>query len=311
MIHLEVGWECRKMQASQQDPQGQVNIEWRGSNVRKMLVSTKPPDLRLNTLSGLSGESIPSDSTFQHIKSDIYDAWYLLIEEYSRRLLTYSDKDKLIALSSISKTFHKRYSRIRGPKESFISGLWKDDLATGLSFHYGTGSIEREKLGLPQVADCNLENPSTWNYRAPPFSWTRGDGAVSWPTRLEIGYNIPEYGIEVLDVHNITAEGNRWGPVESCWIFLRGVVCSTELMLMGAAQGFRYTTDDDLVNFVLFQREIYLRLSVALTPEGIYEKTWLIIHPVGETDEYRRVGVLYTVGHFSMDRTDKTDVKLI
>jgi len=68
------------MQASERDPQGQVNIEWHGSNVRKMLVSTKPPDLRLNIISGLLGELIPSDGT--------YDAWYLLVEEYSRRLLT-------------------------------------------------------------------------------------------------------------------------------------------------------------------------------------------------------------------------------
>jgi len=138
----------------------------------------------------------------------------------------------------------------------------------------------------------------------------RGDGQVSWRNGPEIGHNIPEYDVEVIDVHNITTGGNIWGPVESCWIVLREVVCSREVML-DAAQGFRYNTDDDMTSFDLFQREIYLRLSVALMPEGLYEQTWLMIHPVGETDEYRRVGVLYTVGDFSMDRTDKTNIKLI
>ncbi|KUJ21218.1 HET-domain-containing protein [Mollisia scopiformis] len=307
--HLEVGWECREMQSTERDPQGQVDIEWLGSNARKMFASTIPPNLKLDKTSGLSEDSIPPNSTFQDIKSDIYDAWYRLVEEYSGRLLTYPDKDKLIALSSISKTYHKRYSRILGPEISYISGLWKDDLARGLSFNYGTGRMGRKQRGLPQATVCNLEDPLTWKYMPPSFSWTRGDGAVNWQNRLGTGYNIPEYNVEVRDVYNITTGGNPWGPVESCWIVLRGVVCSRELIR--AVRDYRYHTDDDVTTFDRIQRESYIRLSVTLKPEGTYEQTWLMIHPVGEADEYRRIGVFSTFGDFSMNRTDKTNIKLI
>lgn len=306
--HLEVGWQCREMQASERDPQGQVSMEWLGSNVRRMHVSTKPLDLRLNRISGLSEEFNPPDGTFQDIKSDIYDAWYLLVEEYSYRFLTYPDKDKLIAISSIAKVYHKRYSRILGPEESYISGLWMDDLARGLSFVYGTGNFGRKQRGLPQNTNCNLEDPLTWIYRPPSFSWTR-DGGVFWHDRLGKSHSIPEYDVEVLDVHNITTGGNRWGPVESCWIVLRGLVCSRETIR--AAKASSYNPDDDVMDYDTLQRQSYIRLSVSLKPEGIYEQTWLMIYPVGETEEYRRIGIFWTVGDVFMDRIDKTNIKLI
>lgn len=309
--HLEVGWQCREMQASERDPQGQLNTEWLGSNARRMLVSTEPLDPRLNRLSGLSEELIPAD-TFQDIKSDIYDAWYLLVEEYSHRLLTYPDKDKLIALSSIAKAYHNRYSRILGPEKSYISGLWMGDLARGLSFRYGTGNLGRKQLGLPQITECNLEDPSTWKYLPPSFSWTRGDGGASWETQPGKGHSIPEYDVEVLHVHNITIGGNPWGLVESCWIILRGLVCSRQEI--HAAQASSYSPDDDMIHTDLAdssQKQSFIRLRVVEEPEGVYDQTWLMIYPVGESEKYRRIRIFRIVGDDFMDQTDKTNIKLI
>jgi hypothetical protein len=245
---------------------------------------------------------------FQNIKTEIYNSWYRLIEEYSRRHLTYPDKDKLVAISSIAKTYHKRYRQILGPEKSYISGLWKSDLARGLSFEYGTGSLQRERVGLPLVSECNLEDPASWKYRPPSFSWTMGEGQATWANLPELGKLIPEYDVEVLDVHSITTEGNCWGPVESCRIVLRGVVCSGEVM---RAQPRSYSPDEDMPSLEFVQRESYIRLNIILTEGGVFEQRWLMIHPVDETDEYRRIGITTIVGDFYMNTAERTSIKLI
>ena len=308
--HLEVGWECREMQASEREPHGQVNMAWLGSDMRSMLIP-KPQDLILDEKHHLSEGSSLSQKAFQS-STGIYDAWYILVGEYSRRLLTYPDKDKLIALSSIAKTFYKRHAHVLGPEQSYISGLWKGDLAMGLSFKYGTGYLGRQQLGLPQVADCNLEDPSTWDHRPPSFSWTRADGSATWAwdggDKQGRGHSLSEYDIEVLDVHNMTTGGNHWGPVESCWALLRGVMCSREMM---RTNSYQMSPDDDTSNFESLQREFYLRLRVSLGPENVHEQIWLIIFPVGDTGHFRRIGVCRTFGEFSMNRTDKATITLV
>jgi hypothetical protein len=67
-----------------------------------------------------------------------YHAWYELVEEYSERLRTFPDKDKLTALSGIAKTFGARYGRLRygddeDSEQLYISGLWFRDIARGLA----------------------------------------------------------------------------------------------------------------------------------------------------------------------------------
>ncbi|KAI9052649.1 hypothetical protein LZ554_003988 [Drepanopeziza brunnea f. sp. 'monogermtubi'] len=295
---FEVGWQCHEMQASERQPGGQRNLTWLGSNVRKMFVA--PPLLPADA--GRSGDGA----------RDVYSAWYQLVQEYSSRLLTYPDKDKLVALSSIAQTFHSRYSDILGPEESYISGLWRGDLARGLSFRYGTGTYGRQQVGLPQVEVCNLEDPSTWKYRAPSFSWTRGEGAASWDYRGGAGPSLPGYDVEVLSVHNVTTGDNRWGAVESCWIMLRGVVSSRETMRAEVGE-FWESPDDDMPDTYegTSQGHLYIRLTVMQNPDGELEQTWLAIYPTGETGEYRRTGTIRTVGAASLHRVDKTDIKLV
>jgi hypothetical protein len=168
--YLEVGWEGREMQASERNPQGEVNTEWLGSKIRNMLLPTKTMDLGLEAMHSMPGDMISFQGDVQDIKTEIYNSWYRLIEEYSTRHLTYPDKDKLVVISNVAKSYYGRYSQILGPEESYVSGLWKGDLARGLSFGYGTGSLKRERVGLPLVSECNLENPASWKYRPPSFS---------------------------------------------------------------------------------------------------------------------------------------------
>jgi hypothetical protein len=306
--HLEVGWECREMQASERNPQGEVNTEWLGSKIRNMLLPTKTMDLEPEAMYGMPGDTISVQGDVQDIKNEIYNSWYRLIEEYSRRHLTYPDKDKLVAISSVTKSYHERHSQILGPEESYISGLWKGDLARGLSFEYGTGSLQRERVGLPPVSECNLEDPVSWKYRPPSFSWTMGEGQATWTNLPELGKLIPEYDVEVLDVHTITTGGNHWGPVENCRIVLRGVVCSGEVM---RAQPRSYSPDEDMPSLELIRRESYIRLNVNFTESGIPEQRWLMIHPVGETGEYRRIGIANIVGDFYMNVAERTSIKLV
>jgi hypothetical protein len=59
------------------------------------------------------------------------------------------------------------------------------------------------------------------------------------------------------------------------------------------------------------QRESYIRLNIILTEGGVFERRWLMIHPVGETDEYRRIGITTMVGDFYMNVAERTSIKLI
>jgi hypothetical protein len=100
------------------------------------------------------------------------------VEEYSARPLTYPVEDKLPAVSGIADAF---YSKILGPKRSaYVSGLWRGGLARGLSWSIYNDQWWQRPKGFHTIPMCDLEDPSTWKFRAPSFSWTALDEVVIW-----------------------------------------------------------------------------------------------------------------------------------
>jgi hypothetical protein len=93
-----------------------------------------------------------SDATKQDLttmkKSDVYRWWYKIVEEYSRRSLTFP-MDKFPAISGIAAMLQKIISDV------YLAGLWQNHISRGLAWECAN----------------NIELP----HRAPSWSWARFD----------------------------------------------------------------------------------------------------------------------------------------
>lgn len=95
--------------------------------------------------------------------------WYYLLEEYSRKQLTYQS-DKLPALSAVAQEIHSMTN------DSYIAGLWNGDIVNGLLWQKALGSRDHQ---LEQAREfVFLEDTKT-----PSWSWAAYDGSIdnySW-----------------------------------------------------------------------------------------------------------------------------------
>lgn len=297
--HLEVGWECQEMQATERDVVGNRGVKWKGFPLRKALVN--------NQNRSIEGSEV-SQSLDVNASRKIYDMWYSLVEEYSERLLTYPDKDKLIALGGIASAFHEKYKDITGPPEGYLSGLWKGDLARGLAYTMSSGKWFRVFNGLPEIPKCSLNDSTTWTYRSPSFSWTSFDDTVKWD-RGEVGDEMRhEYDVQVIRTDCVVKKG-PWGAVQSCRIVLKGVV----LKLQDIGKVSRMTCPDPDQPYGKFPLETRLvRLSVKQLKRGSMEQTWLMLYPLDSgSDQFRRLGTMITHGDFSMDLNVLTEIEIV
>ena len=76
---------------------------------------------------GLYRDDTPQEKPGLEETTDTYCNWYLLVEAYNARQLTY-ESDKLVALSGLSRRFSKRLRN----DSTFLAGLWYQDLLPGL-----------------------------------------------------------------------------------------------------------------------------------------------------------------------------------
>ena len=84
-------------------------------------------------------------------------AWWECIKAYSKRQLTYPDKDKLVAFASIPKSFADQFH------SNYSAGFFQIDLPAGLLW---TSQDRTRRRAL--------------NYRAPSWSWASLDGEVTF-----------------------------------------------------------------------------------------------------------------------------------
>ena len=77
---------------------------WRGHDIRKLLPTVLSTGNESPKYAHTIGEWVQGYAILA-----MYYAWYELVEEYSERLLTFPDKDKLTALSGIARTFNAKF----------------------------------------------------------------------------------------------------------------------------------------------------------------------------------------------------------
>lgn len=93
--------------------------------------------------------SLPAEQEFHF-------SWYILVENYSRRKITY-DYDRLVALAGVSKVVGQTRD------DTFIAGLWKKYLWRDLLWTTTTYSHWRMKEGEPCKRSSKFQCPSwTW-----------------------------------------------------------------------------------------------------------------------------------------------------
>jgi hypothetical protein len=109
--------------------------------------------------------------------------WYHLVENYTKRNLTYED-DKLPAISGLASIMERRVG------DEYFAGLWKSHLVIGLLWY-------REKDWLVRPA----------KYRAPSWSWAAFDGHIAMPSEADIESVIPAVTVAELVEVEIKPEG--------------------------------------------------------------------------------------------------------
>ncbi|TGO48141.1 hypothetical protein BCON_0250g00140 [Botryotinia convoluta] len=98
-------------------------------NIRMRNRHTDPADHKITSLLSRAWVFQERQSKLPGIHSldnrQILDRWLGLVKEYSKLLITY-DKDRLVALTGIAKTFQDRLD------SHYLAGIWLGDLARGL-----------------------------------------------------------------------------------------------------------------------------------------------------------------------------------
>lgn len=170
-----------------------------------------------------------------------YGPWYELVEQYTKRAMTY-ESDKLPALVGLATKFAEHIG-----KDEYVAGLWREDLLAGLLWSAGN---------FHQWAVKHVLSSST--HRAPSWSWASVDGAVGYPDGF-----ICRYTAEVLDVQVQLLRAKP--PV--------GATLDRPLRLVGRtlplSQLVGFRPEDE--NWMTKEREKYKRLGPFRMPHAIFD----------------------------------------
>jgi hypothetical protein len=105
------------------------------------------------------------------------DIWLRLVQEYSRRRLTFAD-DRLLAISGLGDRFGRIISG------NYLAGLWESQLPYGLLWI----------CLVPQIRPTNE--------RAPSWAWASIDGPVSYEVRSDAHGRLKSEG--TMEVHSVS-----------------------------------------------------------------------------------------------------------
>ena len=143
MYGQRVTWQCQSFQASDGGCDDWIEDPW--SRGQRGIYTELNKDRVLDASEGVLGDLYPLKG---RSADKLYDLWYQIVREYSRRSLTFQD-DKFPAISALAT---KMQGKIGG---KYLAGLWSKDLLRGLLWST-----------YPTVT---LVKPQTW--RAPSWSW--------------------------------------------------------------------------------------------------------------------------------------------
>lgn len=180
-------------------------------------------------------------------EEDLYHEWRIaIVSPYSNRSLTFS-KDRLVALSAITKAFHKRLD------DKFLAGLWRKQL------HRDLGWYRSE-----QLSDGFKIN----GYIAPSWSWTSLDPGVG------IVWNMPIKGLRLSSTCHIieadctpASEINPFGSVSAGHITLEGLFVSATAKLR--EDGHAYLLEEWPSS--VFHADMFIGISEVKSDDSLIE----------------------------------------
>ncbi|KAL9107679.1 MAG: hypothetical protein Q9227_007486 [Pyrenula ochraceoflavens] len=172
----EIYWQCHEQEASEFYPEG---IPPFYPKVLKQKLRQVDPENR---------------ATWTDDRSYLHYIWCGLVDMYSRAALTYSQKDRLVAVSGLAK-------RLGDPKY-YVAGLWEPLLPAHLLWSANTAGYGR--------------------LNAPSWTWAAVDGHVSHNTE-ELRDMV--HDLRMLEVHvDIPENGNRMGEIKEGWLHVEGTL---------------------------------------------------------------------------------------
>ncbi|KAJ0122401.1 HET-domain-containing protein [Diaporthe amygdali] len=213
----ELFWDCAQVSnASESIPGGLESI-------------LEPGDVAVSHF-GLPDKSIPSNKAG-------YDAllknWWSLLEEYTRRKITYPENDKLVAMSAIAMQMAKSINDV------YIAGHFLKTLPSSLDWgpwarHWRQGLPERRKLS----GSVSTKDESKVNL-APTWSWASMDSPICCYTPWTgasgtLLAEVESYTLKLAD------ENNPTGPCIFASLTIRGY-CMEIRWERGGYMGFTPT----------------------------------------------------------------------
>lgn len=163
-------WQCAQTEANEEFPGGLCDNMSRTHSLtpaKKLM-----PDLCDSSCPNDSKEMVPNNDlgavSIKHL-------WRLIVKPYSRTLLTYPVKDKLIAISSLAQKI--------GSAADYRAGhwIWSESFLDEICWRAETST------GKPLNLERSLDNGTLWpsvprpeKYQAPSWSWASVAAGVNW-----------------------------------------------------------------------------------------------------------------------------------
>jgi hypothetical protein len=239
-----------------------------------------------------------------------HEVWGRVCQDYSRSRLTYTS-DKLIAFAGIAGEFQTRM-----PNDTYLAGLWKNDLIPGLLWKATAlnGWPIQPNGSRDDDPDPYITAAMPDKYRAPSWSWLAKDVGIFWQTRVR---HSPHVMVEILDAQvDYIDESNRVGDIRGGYIKLRGHLRTAQwtkqehtesIIIQGKSGNQLIESPEDpsappTIDSFQIQRDtgmefpvkdiicVPMRLSVAAGSKDNPIIEGLILGPTEDEDTYKRLG---------------------
>jgi hypothetical protein len=198
--NIGISWEC-DVCCEIEDGQPEVDFTRLSYHAFRFLNRSKPVNY------GAIGSNNIYDFLTSGTWRSIFFAWTSIVEDYSRRRLT-EPNDKLPAISGLARTV---LSRTGLSPESYLVGLWKEELIDGLLWY----------------VPGQEASPSKETYIAPTWSWASVVRGICY-FRDRYQFKFTSH-IKVHDAYCTTVSSDTTGRVTEGAIHLDGLMVEIDL----------------------------------------------------------------------------------
>ncbi|KAI0191417.1 heterokaryon incompatibility protein-domain-containing protein [Xylaria flabelliformis] len=251
------------------------------------------------------------------------DNWYMILKDYTRRNLTFPEKDKLAAIGGIAQII----STLRGG-DIYTAGLFRSRFLSALLWAVHSGHYQ-DPLVRPAMV-----------WRAPSWSWASMDGALSFSNCVEsstmefLQLDPPDEVATIEDISvDLTDPSYPWGGVTSGYLRLRGHLlpfnlptrerrCVDTAHCIEAKEWIKYYFDDpqwedDLTDTYQIMPLISRWYPVEDDSDMVSRCWGLILQPISssssKTRSYRRVGICryYDLEYYWKNRSTEMAIDIL